>query len=146
MIVPLDEQTDIVWEDRLPRDVTLKKYGLSVVDWIELYTRHNGCCHICGRSFHGIRANVDHEHVRGWKQMPPEERKLHIRGLLCYTCNKFMMMRGITSDKLFRGYQYMRGWEVRVRASGQLDAAEQIVEGIDIRNPNQDKNKHHRRR
>ena len=130
MIVPLDEQTDLVYEDHLPSQVTLKKYGLSVVDWVELYTRKNGCCHVCGRSFHGIRANIDHEHVRGWKQMTPAQRKQHIRGLLCYTCNKFMMMRGITSDKLLRGYQYMRGWEVRVQADEpSLRAAQDVDDG-----------------
>lgn len=107
-----------------PTDPTLKKYGLSKMDWLELYRRKDGCCHICGRKFEiGHRVNVDHEHVRGWKHMPPEERKHYVRGLLCYTCNKFMVMRGMTSDRLWNGYQYMRNWEVRVRApsgSGKL--------------------------
>lgn len=102
---------------RMPAASTLKKYGLSLPDWIELFNRKNGCCHICGRSFEGRRANIDHVHVRGWKKMAPEQRRGYIRGLLCYQCNKFMVMRGITSEKLYQGWQYMRAYEVRVRES-----------------------------
>ena len=31
--------------------------------------------------------HVDHEHVDGWEEMPPEKRKLYVRGLLCNGCN-----------------------------------------------------------
>lgn len=111
-----------------PTPTTLRKYGLSKMEWLELYRKQKGQCGICHRDFQvGHRINVDHEHVRGWKKMAPSERKEHIRGLLCYTCNKFMVMRGVTSMKLYNGWQYMRAYEVRVTAphgSGNFDAGQ----------------------
>jgi hypothetical protein len=99
----------------LPSAATLKKYGLTQQEWIEIYIGQSGQCGVCHKDFQpGKRINVDHAHVRGWKQMAPESRKKYIRGLLCYTCNRFLTMRGVTSLKLIQGYNYMRSFEVRI--------------------------------
>ena len=113
----MDENTIMLGHSvsHIPADATLKKYGLSFGEWLDLYNRQGGKCGICRRDFQaGRRINVDHEHVKGWKHMPPEERKQHVRGLLCYTCNRFMLMKGVSSDRLFQAWQYMRNWEVRI--------------------------------
>jgi hypothetical protein len=105
-----------------PSTVTLKKYGLTLEEWLELYTREHGECHLCHRVFEpGKRINVDHVHVRGWKDMPPEKRKTFIRGLLCYRCNRFVTMRGVTTELLIQGYHYLRNFEVRITPES-LDA------------------------
>lgn len=121
---------------KLPTDATLKKYGLLPLEWADLYNKRNGCCHICGRKFEdGKRVNVDHEHVKGWKHMEPHERKQFIRGLLCYTCNKFMIMKGMTSDKLWKGYLYMRSYEVRITAHS-LEQQELLTKNVKKRRTN----------
>lgn len=112
---------DLIYPHPLPTTATLKKYGLTSLEWLQLYNSHMGRCGICGRSFEGIRVNIDHVHVRGWKKMAPEERKRHIRGLLCYNCNKFMVMRGITSEKLYKGWQYMRAFETRITPQSLIE-------------------------
>ncbi len=100
-----------------PSDATLHKYGLSYNEWLALYWEQKGKCAICHNNFKpGSRINVDHQHVKGWNKMAPEQRKGYIRGLLCFTCNRFMVMRGVTSTKLWNAWMYMRNFEVRVRA------------------------------
>ena len=128
----------------LPTKVTLKKYGLTTVEWLEIFRSQNGCCGICGKPFEaGKRINIDHLHVRGWKDMLPERRKTYIRGLLCYTCNRFMLMRGVNSEKLYKGWQYMRNWEVRLTPeklaaqSGQVQPAQHVVKRRNIRHTDQ---------
>lgn len=132
----------------IPTSPTLKKYGLSLEDWIKLFNKNNGCCHICGRPF-VTRTNIDHEHVRGFKKMTPEQRRQYVRGLLCPTCNRFIVMRGMTSERLFSAWKYMRAWEVRVTPqaltaqSRELDAGEQRVQRRNVRHTDHKQNKKH---
>ncbi len=127
----------------LPTEQTLHKYGLTMGEWIDLYNKKNGCCHICGRSFKDIRANIDHEHVKGWNKMAPAQRKQYVRGLLCYQCNKFMVMRGVNAMKLWDAWLYMRAWEVRV-TSGNVNTGQQVVQRCDVRHTNQKKDNKHK--
>ena len=99
---------------RTPSKATLKKYGLSLEEWTDLYNKHDGCCHIClkPQSAEAKRAlHVDHEHVKGWKDMPPEQRKQHVRGLICYTCNRFRMTRGTTLETARGMVRYLEEYE-----------------------------------
>lgn len=91
----------------LPTKATLRKYGLSLDEWLAIYRRQNGCCGICKQPFGDKRANVDHVHIKGWGKMPPEERKHYIRGLLCYFDNKFLVMRGVTEGRLIAAAEYL---------------------------------------
>ncbi len=100
----------------IPADSTLKKYGLTFGEWMDFYNQQHGACAICHSPFKlGHRVNVDHVHVKGWNRMAPELRKQYVRGLLCYQCNKFAAMRGMTSTKAWNLWMYMRAFEVRVR-------------------------------
>ncbi len=109
-----------------PTDITLHKYGLSRLEWWELFKKQHGACAVCHTAFRpGQRINVDHAHVKGWNKMAPEQRRGYVRGLLCYTCNKFAAMRGVTSTKAWNLYMYMREFEVRITAESlRKDVAE----------------------
>jgi hypothetical protein len=52
-----------------------------------------GACAICRREVE--RLCIDHEHVRGWKRMPPEQRRLYVRCLACTYCNRRRIGRGM---------------------------------------------------
>lgn len=45
--------------------------------------------------------------------MPPEKRKLYIRGLLCFWCNKTYVGRAITVKKAERVLEYLKQFEER---------------------------------
>jgi hypothetical protein len=57
-----------------------KRYGITRVDYDELYARQGGVCYICqwatGKS---RRLSVDHDHETG-----------RVRGLLCRPCNTML--------------------------------------------------------
>lgn len=84
----------------VPTDATLRKYGLERVDWAVFVTTQDGKCGACLRVPSTKRLAIDHEHVRGWKQMPPEKRVLYVRGLLCWSCNHYRLARGATVENL----------------------------------------------
>ena len=83
------EQTHIT----IPSPATLAKYGLDVGTWERMLRDQGYCCGVCGRVPNPskrdgkVRLVIDHEHVRGWKAMPPERRVLYVRGLTCWKCN-----------------------------------------------------------
>lgn len=80
-----------------PSRPTLKKYGLTYEDWRYIAYRQGYRCGVCGEERE--RLVIDHEHVRGWKAMPPEERRKYVRGLTCWYCNHAYLGRGITIEK-----------------------------------------------
>jgi len=67
-----------------------KQYGLSEEEYLEYFKKQNNICALCKvakitpftRTTH-----VDHEHVEGYNNLPPEERKKYVRGVLCQNCN-----------------------------------------------------------
>jgi recombination endonuclease VII len=81
-----------------PSAKTLAKYGLSEEEWWALLARQDGVCAVCRKVPNG-RFCIDHDHVKGWKKMPPEKRKQHLRGLLCWFCNHTYVGRAITVAK-----------------------------------------------
>jgi hypothetical protein len=82
-----------------PTPATLRKYGLDVAAW-EALGEYQGWHCPCGRVPGTGRFNIDHEHVRGWKAMRPEDRRQYVRGLVCWTCNMFTLAKGTTSWRL----------------------------------------------
>ena len=86
----------------IPQKPTLAKYGLSREEWLQHLEDQDYKCGTCGTlpnvsiRYKGRRFVTDHEHVRGWAKMPPERRKLYVRGLLCFWCNKTYVGRAIT--------------------------------------------------
>jgi hypothetical protein len=59
------------------------------------------------------RWNIDHEHRRGWKKMPPAKRAKCVRGLLCWFCNKYYMGRSITIEKVQNVVEYLKSYQER---------------------------------
>jgi hypothetical protein len=78
---------------KAPTAATLRKYGLTGDDWRTLAWTCPSCA-ICVRLFaSGVRAVVDHEHVRGFKKMTPADKRRHVRGLLCGYCNRWLVSK-----------------------------------------------------
>jgi hypothetical protein len=100
---------------KLPSPVTLKKYGLSEEDYIDLYNKHDGCCHVClVKPKNSTRAlAIEHEHVPGFKKMPPEEKKKYVRGIACFICNYRLLTRGVTLERLRNAVRYLEEYEKR---------------------------------
>lgn len=96
----------------MPSLVTLAKYGISAEEWQSMYDKQAGLCPICLKPMR--RANVDHFHVKNWKQMQPSDRKQYVRALICFVCNYRLLMRGMTSDRLRRAADYLDKWYVTI--------------------------------
>jgi len=97
---------------KIPSQVTLKKYGLTALEWLELYNLQNGICPICKRAMEKTIV-IDHFHAKGWKQMKPEIRKLYVRGLTDWWCNKTFLGRGITVERAENVVEYLKEFEKR---------------------------------
>jgi hypothetical protein len=93
---------------KLPSAAVLKKYGITIENWLAMYEAQGGRCAICGVDPPSGRLNVDHDHVRGWKKMPDGERAKHVRGLLCWTCNLYIVGRGVTVERLRAALAYLQ--------------------------------------
>lgn len=89
-----------------PTKKTLAKYGLTEADWLAILKAQGGVCPVCKKTPNG-RFCVDHDHVKGWKKMPPEKRRLHVRGLLCWFCNHTYVGRAITIQKSKNVTEYL---------------------------------------
>ena len=92
---------------------TLAKYGLTEKDWREILDRQGGVCAICKKEPKKGRLCIDHEHAYGWKNMPDEERKKYVRGLLCWFCNHYYVGRCITIEKAKNVATYLEEYEKR---------------------------------
>ena len=105
-------------EIRLPSKVTLRKYGLTVEGWLNFYNRHDGRCWICKKPFDGSdrgwkprKACVDHEHVKDFKEMSDEEKAKHLRGMLCFQCNRLIVQKTNTLENLRNAVAYLEEYE-----------------------------------
>jgi hypothetical protein len=111
-----------------PSPATLDRYGFGCGpaaladtpydDWFALLASQTGTCGACRHVPPALRLNVDHEHVRGWKDMPPEKRRIYVRGLLCYMCNHYRLARGATVDNLRGAADYLERYEERRAEAG----------------------------
>lgn len=126
---------------QVPSEATLKKYGLSEPEWRAILEAQGGVCAICEKEPNppkahperGGRLCIDHEHVyvpvpgkktkTPWKKLPPEQRKLYVRGLLCWTCNHYYAGRGITITKSKNVTLYLEEYERKKLALAQPVAA-----------------------
>lgn len=98
---------------RVPTTATLRKYGLSLSEWSDMVARQGGVCFICLRLPESGRLCIDHYHAKGFKRMEANERKQHVRGLLCNWCNYRILRRGVTVEKLRRAVQYLEEHDAR---------------------------------
>ena len=100
-----------------PTPATLKRYGLSEEEWRTILERQGGVCFVCELEPSKGRLCIDHDHVKGWKKMPPEQRKIYVRGLLCWYCNNRLLSRGITIRKSRNVTLYLEQYEARRAAA-----------------------------
>lgn len=96
-----------------PSLATLRKYGLSESEWKKILDAQQGVCFVCRKEPSKGRLCIDHEHVKGWKKMPPEQRKLYVRGLLCWVCNHYYLGRGISIEKSRNVTTYLEQYAAR---------------------------------
>jgi len=94
-----------------PTQKTLDKYGLSVEEWEAILDKQGGVCPICKKVPSTGRWVTDHYHIKGWKNLPPEKRKLYVRGILCWFCNHSYLGRGITLEKATNMVEYLKRFE-----------------------------------
>ena len=105
-----------------PTANTLKKYGLDVASWLKVWHSQGEVCGVCGTVPQSGRLTIDHFHAKGWKEMPPEERRKHVRGITCTTCNHFILTRYGTIRKFLGAAAYL------ARHSGRDAFARAIME------------------
>lgn len=70
-------------------------------------------CFVCKVPPKKERLCIDHDHVKNWKKLPPETRKLYVRGLLCWRCNTTFLGRGITIERAENVVAYLKAYEAR---------------------------------
>lgn len=75
---------------------SVKKYGLSEIDYLCLATNQNFVCASCGEPEISRPLSVDHDHVTG-----------KVRGLLCNRCNRVLGFIGDSSEKLRKLANYL---------------------------------------
>lgn len=93
----------------LPSKTTLTKYGMSLHDWLIIMEAQSGVCPICGNYMK--RPVIDHEHVAGWKKMPPEERKKYVRGVTDWLCNHRVLTRGMNVQRAKNLVMYLENYQ-----------------------------------
>lgn len=110
-----------------PTSQTLARYGFGcgpfalsdspVDDWLELLDSQGGVCGVCGQvptpnaETGKVRFVIDHEHVRGWKKMPPEQRRAYVRGLTCWWCNSTYLGRGVNVSRALGVARFLSRYE-----------------------------------
>ena len=85
-----------------PSQTTLDKYGLTTAEWIEMFAQQGFKCPICGKypkTGKAVEFNVDHQHVKGYNKLPPLQRKLLVRGIVCQWDNRSFLAKGMTLEK-----------------------------------------------
>lgn len=97
----------------VPSKPTLAKYGLTLEGWKGHIDRQGGVCPVCKKAPTTGRGVVDHEHVRGWKAKPPEQRALYVRGVTCWFDNHSFLGRGITVEKSMNVTAYLSEYAAR---------------------------------
>lgn len=96
----------------VPTKTTLKKYGLSQADYLKLLKCQGYKCPICEK-YLDTRVCIDHEHVKGFKSMPDDKKKLYVRGLVHWFCNHYYLGRSITVQKARNVVTYLEEFEKR---------------------------------
>ena len=94
-----------------PSALTLRKYGLTPETWRVIADRQGEVCYVCQQLPKSNRLHIDHDHVRGWKKKPPQERARFVRGLLCFRCNTTYVGRSITVERARRVVEYLLAYE-----------------------------------
>lgn len=90
-----------------------RHYGIKESEYNALLDKQNGGCAICGNLPKTRSLAVDHEHVKGFRHLPPEEKRKYFRGITCFTCNWIMLSRGVCLPKAKKLVEYLEAYEQR---------------------------------
>ncbi len=90
------------------RGHNLRRYGVTVQDYDNMYIEQGGCCAICGthQSKLKLRLGIDHNHETG-----------SIRGLLCNNCNTALGLMKDSIGTLDNAISYLEQSILKVEAS-----------------------------
>jgi len=100
---------------KIPTAGTLNKYGLTADDFRRIVNEQGGICPVCEKTPSTGRWNIDHHHVKGWKKMPPEKRRLYVRGIVCWFCNRYYLSKAINVKKAENIIAYLTRYLERVK-------------------------------
>jgi len=79
----------------------LKLYGITEIEYNELFLKQNGKCAICKDEQHGrFKLSVDHNHKTG-----------KVRGLLCGQCNYAIGLLNDNKDNCLNAYEYLKEYD-----------------------------------
>jgi hypothetical protein len=98
---------------KVPKTTTLKRYGLSLPEWEEIWRRQGNVCPICKKSPPTGNVHIDHYHSKGFKKMKPDEKKTFVRGILCSYCNLRVITRAMNLFKAKNLVVYLEDFERR---------------------------------
>lgn len=101
---------------KIPSRSTLRIYGLTDRDWLILFREQEWRCPLC--LIPKAHWNIDHQHVPGWKKMPPATRKIFVRGILCWRCNKNSAPSNLAAEMAHRLAAYLTAYETRKKKAG----------------------------
>jgi hypothetical protein len=114
---------------KAPTPATLTKYGLTEERWWEILESQGGVCPIMNMVPSTGRFVIDHEHVRNYKKLPPEERAQHVRGIVSWFANHAYMGRGISVDRAIRVALYLARYEGDITTVTFLEDVVKMREG-----------------
>lgn len=97
----------------LPSKPTTDKYGWDTDAWLEMLDAQGWICPVCERFPRTGKFVTDHEHVPGWVRMPSAQRALYVRGLTCWTCNRYLLARGISVEVARNVAEYLERYNDR---------------------------------
>lgn len=97
----------------VPTAATLKKYGLDEQQWLTILKAEGWVCPICKKLPSTGRFVVDHDHVKGFVKMPPDQKRLYVRGVTDWFCNHSYLGRAITVEKSRNVTAYLEAYEAR---------------------------------
>lgn len=104
-----------------PKAQSLKKYGLTQEEWLEIVRKQGNVCPICGKLPENGKLVTDHEHVRGFSDKrlkkklfdTADKKKRTVRGCPCARCNLNFLPEGMTSKIARNVVTYLEAYEKR---------------------------------
>ena len=97
----------------VPLPKTLEKYGLDMLLWLRILEGQGWACGVCGNMPPSGKLVTDHEHVKGWAKLPPEERRRYVRGLVCWIANHYWLGRGMDDRRAQGVVDYLKAYARR---------------------------------
>lgn len=96
-----------------PGKNTLRHYGMTEGEWVDIVVAQGRCCAICLRVPKSGRLMIDHEHVPKWKRMTRTEKRKYVRGIICSMCNGKCVNKHVTLERAVAVVRYLREYARR---------------------------------